>query len=171
MKESNNVIGLSLWRDDIDFTYGALRNVQLAMLFFPKWKIRIFIPKSTQNTTNISIPKNVILKMKELGADIGYIDVEKIKIPFNLLSTLLADDYAVHYFIIRAVRNRLNRRDADAVNEWIASKQAVHCIRDIPKHINMIIVPELWGGNTRKLHICLNKKKMKDFIQVKNILK
>ena len=163
------MIGLSLWKDEVDFTYGALRNVQLAALFFPKWTVRIFIPKTT-GASVINIPKNIVLKMEDLGAEVVYIaDADRLQIPLSLLSTFVSDDIeAVDYFILRDVRHRLSKRDADAVREWMASDQAVHCIRDHSRHTGNTtkIVSELWGANTRKLNIHLNKKKIIQFIQV-----
>ena len=161
--EDKGIIALSLWNNDKNFTFGALRNVQLASLFYPTWKVRIFIPHPTQSLTNISIPNNIILKLNELGAEVVYVGVKGVQIPLNLVSTLVADDHSRSYFIIRDVRNRLSQRDANAVSEWIASNKAVHCIRDLPIHRNVDIVSGLWGANIQQLHILLDKRKMSHF--------
>ena len=94
LKSEQLVIGMSLWRDDINFIYGALRNIQLANVFLPNWKVRVFIPINIPNMSNLHIKENIIQKMKLLGADVVYIDIKSVMIPLSWISSLIVDDNA-----------------------------------------------------------------------------
>ena len=163
-KVITNVIGFSLWNGEKDYIYGALRNVQLAALYFPGWKVKIFLGKQNKNGKNVYIPDNVVKKIKVLGADITYIDSTEVNVPKALWNVLLADESSVENFIIRDVRHRLSRSDADVVKEWLFSGRSFHCIRDHRAQI----VPEWWGANRRKLKKYLGNIEMKEFIKVTN---
>ena len=81
LRKRTNGIGFSLWKNDRDFIYGALRNIQLANLFFPDWFVRVFIPINIPNEDELLISENVIRKMKSLGADVVYVNLKNAKIP------------------------------------------------------------------------------------------
>ena len=110
-------------------------------------------------------------KLKNVGAELFYLSSSEEKnIPKTLRNLLIADDQTVDNFIIRDVRQRLSKRDADAVKEWMLSGRAVHCIKDHISHTDRSIVSGLWGANQRKLMAYLGKLKMKDLIQVHKTL-
>ena len=155
LKKRSYGIGLSLWKNDRDFIYGTLRNIQLANVFFTHWFIRVFIPINIPNEDELLIGENVIRKMISLGADVVYVDLKNASIPPSLISTLIADDEDVTHFIIRNVRHRLSKCDADEVNEFINSDKSIH-YKDT----------QMWAGNAQKLSARLGGKEMKKFIQV-----
>ena len=155
MRKRSYGIGLSLWKNDRDFIYGTLRNIQLANVFFTNWFIRVFIPINIPNEDELLIGENVIRKMISFGADVVYVDLKNASIPPSLISTLIADDEDVTHFIIRNVRHRLSKCDADEVNEFINSDKSIH-YKDT----------QMWAGNRQKLSARLGGKEMKKFIQV-----
>ena len=87
LKAKNYGIGMTLSEDDKNSVYGALRNIQLANLFLPKWKVYIYIPKNIPNRTELVIKDNIKQKMIQLGADIVYVDLKTVIIPATLLQT------------------------------------------------------------------------------------
>ena len=58
---------------------------------------------------------------------------------------LVACDPQVDYYIVRDVDTLLGRRDRQTVDEWLASGQNFHIIRDHPCH-GSLIQGGLWGG-------------------------
>ena len=154
-KKRSYGIGLSLWKNDRDFIYGTLRNIQLANIFFPNWLVRVFIPINIPYEDELLIGENVIRKMKSLGADVVYVNLINVKIPSSLISTLIADDEDVTHFIIRNVRHRLTKCDADEVNEFINSDKSIHFKGS-----------QMWAGNRHKILTHLGGKDMKKFLQV-----
>jgi hypothetical protein len=163
---------LALWKDDVDFVHGALRNIQLANIFFPKWTVRVLIPKNIPKPNlELSMKENMLRKMKVLGAQIVYIDIKAVKIPVNLISSLIADEKSVTHFIIRDVRHRLSICDVYEVKDFIASAKVIHSVKTnnlykSSDNKNTTILPELWEASRHKLLSKLGVKTMKQFIQV-----
>ena len=115
-------IALAIWKDDISFVYDALRNIQLANILFPKWTVRVLIPKNIPNkNSELSIKENILHKMKSLGAEIIYIDIKATRIPVSLISSLIADENNVIHFMIRDARYRLSDCDVDETRDFITS--------------------------------------------------
>ena len=172
MKAKNLVIALALWKDDDDFVLGALRNIQLANIFFPKWTVRILIPKNIPKPKiELSVKENMIRKMKFLGADIVYIDMKAVKIPVCLISSLIADEKSITHFIIRDVRHRLSNCDAYEVSDFITSNKVIHSVKinnmyKGSNNKNTTILPELWEASRHKLMSKLGANTMQQFIQV-----
>lgn len=101
------------------------------------------------------IKENVLRKMKSLGADIVYVDLSNTRIHPSLINTLIADDEDLTHFIIRDVRHRLSKCDADEVNEFINSDKSIH-----------FKGTQMWEANRQKIITHLGGKKMEKFIQV-----
>ena len=93
--------------------------------------------------------------MKSLGADVVYVDLRNTRIPSSLISTLIADDKDVTHFMIRNVRHRLSKCDADEVNEFINSDKSIH-----------FKGTQMWEANKQKITTHLGGIKMEKFIQV-----
>ena len=165
----HNIIGFNLCQEDVDFTFGALRNVQLAATFFPEWKVKLFIPRGYQNKSNSTAASTgtvttskIISKIETLGAHVVYVhNAQQPKIPCDLWNiAFLAEDPKVDNFLIRDVRSRLSNRDAASVNEWMESRQTMHCIHDLAQHQKVPIVPGLWGVSRIKLKNVVSMAKL-----------
>ena len=163
-KSKHLSIGMSLWNDGKDFQYGALRQIQLANIFFPKWIVRVYIPNE------FSIPENLINKMKSLGAEIIYIDMKTIKIPFNLISLLIVDEKEVDYFIIRDVRHRFSEGDVEITKHFMSTKKSVNLVKCNDNNARTMFFTGLLEGHAPKLRAKLigRHTSMKQFIQVFN---
>ena len=164
IKANNYGIALALWSDSKDFTHGALRNVQLANIFLPKWKVRVFIPTNMSNKSDLAIKDNLLQKMRSLGADIVYVDMKIVKIPLNLINTLVFDEKQVTHFMIRDVRQRISGCDSQVTNDFITSDKSVRFVRYKDK--NATILPQMWEGNRKKMKKRLDGMTMKQFIRV-----
>ena len=147
------VVSISLYSQQPIYTIGAIRNAQLMPLFFPGWKLRVHVARPKPNAQNQQwlIPFRIINRLKLLGAQIAYVDVDDVMLAPKWWSYLIADDSRVDYFIVRRSEQRLSDRDAAAVNEFIRMSKsnlglAFHCIRDHPNHAKSPIVAGMWGG-------------------------
>ena len=108
LKSKKLAIVICLVKDDKDFVFGALRQIQLANIFFPKWISKLYIPINTPNEKELVIPEKLIDKMKSLGAEILYVDMKVVKIPLSLISFLMIDESDVETFMVRDARQRIN---------------------------------------------------------------
>lgn len=137
------VIAFCLWGDAPMYWVGAVRNVQLASVFFPDWICRFYIEEScVERAKNEFSP---------------YIDRIEI-IPKNIKDT--ENDYVGCYWRIDALADpevdivigrdtdsRFNYREQQAVNEWLESDKSFHTMRDHPLH-SIPCLGGLWGCKT-----------------------
>ncbi len=141
-RDPSKVIAMSLHDATPSFTFGALRNVQQAPIFFPEWTVRIYVPspKITQNT----IPERLLNKMETLGAHVYYIN--DLQYPKEYLAFHIIQDKSVQAVLIRDPQFRLSDRQKSAVDEWMASASSMmHCMKDHHSHTALPIVPGLLG--------------------------
>jgi hypothetical protein len=148
---------MSVYGKDPRYTWGAIRNAQLLPVIFPGWTLRVYVPENDDKYSSLTVPPRVIQCLKRLGVQIIYVDPSKLgAIPPRWWCYLVADDMSVDYFLIRDADSRLSERDAVAVNKWIESGSAVHCIRDQPSHATHAVVDGLWGGKPKEIHKIAN---------------
>ena len=142
---------MSLYGKDPKYLWGAIRNAQLAPIFFPEWKLRFYV-SHPENDHTLRVPKRILRKLKQLGAEIAYVKTGSNISPVYWRH-LVIDDDRVQAFLIRDADSRLSDRDSGAVKDWLAkwnktdAPPILHCIRDHPSHSNRSIVDGLWGGN------------------------
>ena len=167
LKSKNLAVVICLVKDDKDFLFGALRQIQLANIYFPKWISKLYIPINIPNEKELVIPENLIRKMKSLGAEIVYIDMKAVNIPLSLISFLIVDESDVENFIVRNARQRINECDVIELQNFRSTNKSAHLItRD--NSSNNTFLTERWEGNSEKLRkkIHENYSSMKQFIQV-----
>ena len=169
-KSKSLAIGISLWKDDKDFLYGTLRQIQLANIFFPRWRLRVFIPINIPNRKKLLIPENLMMKMKSLGAEMSYVDMNDINIPLNLISLLILEDKEIKYFIIREARQRFSQCDFEEFNNFVVSNASAHCIKS-SNNKTQLFFSEMWEGNLQRLRTKLNANQTlgKQFVLVIHI--
>ena len=150
---SNNIISMSLYGDDIDKLYGAMRYTQLASVMYPQWRVRFY----TQNFTShdLTVPKIlriVVRKLELSGSEIVRLDETLTsQLPPLLWRFLAADDVSIDRFIVRDSDTRPSEREAAVLADWLKSDSPLHGMRDHPKHAAVALVPSLIGGIPRKL--------------------
>jgi protein O-GlcNAc transferase len=130
------VISFSLWGDNPKYTYGAVRNAQLALDVYPDWKCKFFIGKS--------VPKNIIDILYSCNNTLfAFKDsVEDWTGMFWRFETSYDDKIDVSIF--RDTDSRLSHREKIAVDEWLNSDKTFHIMRDHPFH-GYPILGGMWG--------------------------
>lgn len=126
----NKIISYSLWGNDAKYIIGAYRNVELAKIWFPDWKVRIYI--STKTSINIKSDNLEIYRMTENQSWDGL---------FWRFLCCDSDDIV----IVRDLDDRLSQRHRFVVEEWLKSDKDLHIIRDHPNH-TYPIMGGLWGS-------------------------
>lgn len=136
-KNEKWVISMGLYGSKPKYTDGAIRNVELARVYFPHWVCRFYV------TTDV--PETVLQRLGDMGAEIVKIPKDQGYISGMFWRFLVASDERVDRYIVRDVDSRPNARDRMAVEEWIQSSYPVHIIRD---HVNHCIPMNggMWGG-------------------------
>ena len=134
----NKTISFSLYGNNKKYTIGALKNIPLCKKYYPEWNIRFYY----DNT----VPKNII---NELKKNSEIIDMTTSNLFGMYWRFLILNDPNVDIFIVRDTDSRINKREADAVNEWIKSDKIMHNIRDHPHHYYKVM-GGLWGFKNYK---------------------
>ena len=131
------IISFSLWGNNPMYTYGALRNIDLAKEIYVDWKCRFYFDSS--------VSKEIIEKIEKNGGETIF--VENIKGSFHGMfwRFLAADDKGVDVFISRDCDSRLNYREKVAVDEWLKSDKILHTMHDHPWHAPVPILGGMWG--------------------------
>lgn len=151
--DGKRVISMSLYGKEPMYTYGAIRNAQIAKIFFPGWSLRFYIPSQNGTKPEWLVPERVVYRLEQLGAEIVYITSSDSRIPPSLYNLLIADNESVEYFVVRRPNNRLSDRDFSAVSDWLLSSgvRPVHCLRDHEIHADKPIISGLWGAKRADL--------------------
>ncbi|TFJ83045.1 hypothetical protein NSK_005669 [Nannochloropsis salina CCMP1776] len=132
------VISFGLYGNDSKYTIGAIRNAELAPLYFPGWIARFYVDSS--------VPPDVLKRLKELEAEIIMMQTTGNDLIAGMFwRFLVADDASIDRFIVRDTDSRLNARDRLAVEEWINSGLPIHSIRDSVWHCHPLN-GGMWGG-------------------------
>lgn len=136
-QKMKKVISFSFWGQNPKYNEGALQNMKLAPIIYPGWTPRFYV--SSRDTD-----KSTIKQLKDLGAEVIEIigDGDWRGMFWRFYPN---DDPTVDVFISRDCDSRLNKREAEAVNEWLASDYNFHIIRDHPYHKTPIL-GGLWGS-------------------------
>lgn len=130
------IIAFSLWGDNSRYTLGALQNASLAKMVYPDWVCRFYVGKST--------PRAIVDLLREFD------NVEIVLKDEDGPSTGMfwryycIDDPDVEVSIFRDCDSRLWFREKAAVDEWLASDNDFHIMRDNHQH-NVPILGGMWG--------------------------
>jgi hypothetical protein len=131
------IISYSLFGDAPIYCIGALRNAEMAKVFYPDWTTLFWVEKE-------SVPTEIITGLLERGADIRpYSRLEWKNGMF--VRFLIADDPTVERFIVRDCDSRPSAREVAAVNAWIDSGKDFHAMRDHPYHAVQML-GGMWGA-------------------------
>jgi hypothetical protein len=136
------VITFSLWGDNATYTIGAIKNAELAKIFYPLFECWFYIHEET-------VPKNIIDKLssfkntKVILKNGNLLECKPMMWRFEAI-----DDPNVELMISRDTDTRIYLREKLAVDEWINSDKIFHIMRDHPHH-NFKILGGMFG--TRKI--------------------
>jgi len=133
-----NIISFSLWGDDPKYNIGAVKNCQLAEIYYPDWICRFYIaentPKETINTLK-SKQNAEVIETKDFG---NWKSTIKRFFPFS--------EENVNLFISRDCDSRISSREAAAVNAWMNSDKKFHIMKDHPYHGSFPILAGMFGA-------------------------
>ena len=136
------ILSFSLWGNKQEYTIGAIKNAELAKIFYPDFECWFYIHEET-------VPPSIINKLSELSNT-------KIIIKNGDLSTCKPmmwrfepiDDIQVEIMMSRDTDTRIYLREKLAVDQWLKSGKIFHIMRDHPDH-NFKILGGMFG--TRKI--------------------
>jgi hypothetical protein len=122
-ERSVRYISFSLWGNKPKYTIGAQRNIELARIHYPDWKVRFYLKDTSVGDLDF---------LAASEAEIKFIPAW-LKDPM-FARYLCADDPTCERVIFRDCDSRLSAREAAAVEEWITLKQVFSSLRDHPAH-------------------------------------
>jgi hypothetical protein len=130
------IISFSLWGTNQKYTYGAIKNADLALTVYPDWICRYYIGNSVPNEVlqELGNRKNVeIVQMNEEGSWNSM---------FWRFIPICEDDTEI--MISRDCDSRLSMREKLCVDEFIKSDKLFHKMLDHPWHGG--IMGGMWGA-------------------------
>ena len=136
-----NVLCFSLWGSAPKYTLGMLENAKLAPIIYPGWEVRCYV--------GASVPKEIITQLIDLSVNV-------ISKPENgdWMSMFwrfeAMCDWKINACVSRDADSRISKREKVAVDEWLASGNTLHVIRDHPWHAARIM-GGMWGVRPFKL--------------------
>jgi hypothetical protein len=139
------VISFSLWGDIPRYTIGAVKNAELALLFYPDFECWFYIHKD-------SVPVYIVQKLQTLKNTKIIFKEGDLKIFKPMTWRFEAiDEPDVEINMSRDTDTRILLREKLAVDEWIKSGKIFHIMRDHPHHMNK--ETPIMGGmfGTRKI--------------------
>ena len=138
------VISFCLWGDQKKYTIGAIKNVDLAKVFYPDFECWIYVHEP-------SVPKYIVdeLFLKDnVKIIFKYSDINTSKPMMWRFEPIINKD--VELFMSRDTDTRILLREQLAVNEWINSDKLIHIMRDHPYH-DYCIQGGMWGMKQNNL--------------------
>jgi hypothetical protein len=152
------IIGFSLWGDNPKYTIGAIKNIELASVYYPEWECKIYI--------NSSVPDNIVNMLKTFpNAEIIWMDNDSSwSNTFWRFQCADGDDI----FISRDTDSRISYREKKAVDEWLTSDKDFHIMRDNKWHCRPILAG-MWGcknGILKGIKNSINNFDKKNYYQV-----
>ena len=130
------VISFSVFGPDRMYSLGAVKNAELCRELYPGWVCRIFAGRSIHRDDR-----------KQLGA-MSNVDLVQVAEPEDWSALfwryLSLGDESADMHLFRDADSRPCRREAAAVDEWLASGQDFHIMRDHKQHW-IEILGGMWG--------------------------
>jgi hypothetical protein len=138
------VISYSLYGKDLRFMVGAIKNAQLAQVFFPGFTVRFYVGASVPTWVRTTL---------WLFDNVEMVDVD---LPENSLSRMwrfqAICDPTVDVVLSRDCDARLSLREAEAHQDFLDSGFGFHIIRDHPTGHGYLISAGMFACRTKDLH-------------------
>lgn len=152
------IIAFSLWGDNPKYTVGAIKNAELASVYYSGWECKFCI--------NSSVPQNIVDTLKSFS------NVEVVLMPdeASWSNTFWRFQYADgdDVFISRDTDSRISYREKKAVDAWLESDKDFHIMRDHKWHGRPILAG-MWGcrnGILKGIQNLINTFDKKNYYQV-----
>jgi hypothetical protein len=154
----NQVISYSLYGKDLRFMVGAIKNAQLAQMFFPEYTVRYYVGASVPTWVRSTL---------DLFMDVEQVEVD---MPENHLAKLWRFqailDTEVDVVLSRDVDARLGLREAYAHKEFLESDFDFHIMRDHPSGHNYLISAGMFAVKTAKVAKHFKKMNTTSFLDL-----
>jgi len=138
------VISYSLYGNQLRFLVGAIKNAQLAQVFFPGFTVRYYVGASVPTWTRSTL---------DLFPNVEQVEVD---LPENSLARMwrfkAICDPTVDVVLSRDCDARLSLREAEAHQEFLDSGFGFHIIRDHPTGHGYLISAGMIACRTKDLH-------------------
>jgi tetratricopeptide (TPR) repeat protein len=131
-----NIIAFSLFGGDSKYCEPAVLNVLEQPNIYPHWVCRFYVDGS--------VPENVIDRLRAGGAQIVQVQGPAVQWPGPMWRLLALDDPQAHRILFRDADAVISRREAGAVEQWLASGKRFHMMRDWGSHTELMMAG-LWG--------------------------
>jgi hypothetical protein len=132
-----NLLSFSLYGSDPLYCHGAIRNAELAPQVYPGWVVRFAVDDS--------VPAEVLARLRALGCEVVVMRKSLGPQYGKFWRFLVAGDPTIDRFACRDADSRVNVREKAAVDEWIASGEPFHLMRDSVHH-DRRMMGGMWGG-------------------------
>ena len=130
-----NVLAYSLWGDHPMYWKGALKNIELAKKYFPRWICRFYVDDSCR--------KDLIDTLTGENVEVILVN-SKDSFHGMFWRFWSAEDPEVDIFLSRDCDSRFTDREIYAIKQWLASDKDFHIMRDHPYHTTAIL-GGMWG--------------------------
>jgi hypothetical protein len=131
-----NIIAFSLFGGDSRYCEPAVLNVQEQPDIYPDWVCRFYVDGS--------VPENVIGRLRSGGGQVVRVAGTVAQWPGPIWRLLALNDPQAHRILFRDADAVISRREAKAVEQWIASGKRFHMVRDSWAHTELMLAG-LWG--------------------------
>jgi protein O-GlcNAc transferase len=127
------VLTFSLWGNNPTYNIGAIKNAELALVFYPGFECWFYIhtesvPSETVEALKLINNVKIIFKSGDLNS------CKPMTWRFEAI-----DDPDVEIMMSRDTDTRILLREKLAVDEWLASDKIFHIMRDHPHHYFTIL--------------------------------
>jgi len=124
------VISFSIWGDNPTYNIGAIRNAEIAQIFYPNFECWFYIHKESVPSSTIEQLSN--LSNSKIIFKEGDLINENCKPRTWRFEAI--DDPEVEVMMSRDTDTRILEREKLAVEEWLNSDKLFHIMRDHPHH-------------------------------------
>ena len=132
------VITFGLYGSSTLYLRGALRNIQLAPVFWPGWRLRFYIDDS--------VPADFIRQLQTPISEVALVSGVPGKIAGMFWRFFVVSDSSVDRFLVRDTDSSPSSSEAAAITEWILSGRRWHRMFDNPVHYGWPLMGGMFGG-------------------------
>jgi hypothetical protein len=126
----------SLFGNHPKYCETAVLNVQAQPDVYPNWMCRFYVDNS--------VPDHVIARIQKGGGEIVPVTGPAAQWPGPMWRLLALNDPQAHRILFRDADSVISRREAAAVQQWLASGKRFHMMRDHGSHVELILAG-MWG--------------------------
>lgn len=144
-----NIIAYSLFGDGKRYLDGALRNCIVTRYLYPGWTPRFYVDES--------VPEAARAGLRAAGAELKMVP----NLPAHRFGLywrfLVEDDPEVDIYIVRDADSVPSIKERVAVQDWLASGQPFHVMRDWVTHTELVLAG-MWGAHRGNIPGGMGKK-------------